>query len=147
MTEERTWVEPTALQRQDILRTTRTIAIVGMSDKPARPSYGVASYLQESSSYTLYFVNPLLAAEGKEVLGQTVYASLADLPQAPDMVDIFRRSEDLPGVVQEAIEVGARTVWIQLGLWNEDAAYLAQDAGLNVVMNRCVKIEYAALRQ
>lgn len=65
MTEERTWVAPTALQRQDILRTTRTIAIVGMSDKPARPSYGVASYLQESSSYTLYFVNPLLAAEGK----------------------------------------------------------------------------------
>ena len=138
MTEERTWVAPTALQRQDILRTTRTIAIVGMSDKPARPSYGVASYLQESSSYTLYFVNPLLAAEGKEVLGQTVYASLADLPQAPDMVDIFRRSEDLPGVVQEAIEVGARTVWIQLGLWNEDA-------GLNVMMDSCVKIEHAAL--
>lgn len=145
MTEERTWVEPTALQHQDILRTTRTIAIVGMSDKPARPSYGVASYLQESSSYTLYFVNPLLAAEGKEVLGQTVYASLADLPQAPDMVDIFRRSEDLPGVVQEAIEVGARTVWIQLGLWNEDAARLAEDAGLNVMMDSCVKIEHAAL--
>ncbi|GAA1047110.1 CoA-binding protein [Rothia amarae] len=145
MTEERTWVAPTALQRQDILRTTRTIAIVGMSDKPARPSYGVASYLQESSSYTLYFVNPLLAAEGKEVLGQTVYASLADLPQAPDMVDIFRRSEDLPGVVQEAIEVGARTVWIQLGLWNEDAARLAEDAGLNVMMDSCVKIEHAAL--
>jgi len=145
VTEERTWVAPTALQRQDILRTTRTIAIVGMSDKPARPSYGVASYLQESSSYTLYFVNPLLAAEGKEVLGQTVYASLADLPQAPDMVDIFRRSEDLPGVVQEAIEVGARTVWIQLGLWNEDAARLAEDAGLNVMMDSCVKIEHAAL--
>lgn len=145
MTDKRTWVEPTAERRRELLRSTRSIAIVGMSDKPTRPSYGVAAYLQESSSYTLYFVNPLLAAEGKEVLGQKVYASPADLPQAPDMVDIFRRSEDLPGTVQEAADAGARSVWIQLGLWNEDAARLAQDAGLDVVMDRCIKIEHEAL--
>ena len=130
MTEIRTWEGPSAPERLKILHETKSIAIVGMSDKISRSSYFVATYLQ-------------LAAKGKEVLGQKVYASLADLPEAPDLVEIFRRNEDLPGVVQEAIEVGAKTVWMQLGSWNEEAARLGEDAGLNVVMDRCVKIEHA----
>lgn len=140
---EGTWVAPSALGRLNILRDTRSIAIVGMSDKISRASYFVATYLLSSSPYKVYFVNPILAVKGKEVLGQKVYASLADLPEVPDMVEIFRRNEDLPGVVQEAIEVGAKTVWMQLGSWNEEAARLGEEAGLNVVMDRCVKIEHA----
>ena len=143
MTEIRTWEGPSAPERLKILHETKSIAIVGMSDKISRSSYFVATYLQSSSPYTLYFVNPILAAKGKEVLGQKAYASLADLPETPDLVEIFRRNEDLPGVVQEAIEVGAKTVWMQLGSWNEEAARLGEDAGLNVVMDRCVKIEHA----
>ena len=143
MTETRTWVGPSAPERLNILARTRSIAIVGMSDKVSRASYFVATYLLSSSNYTLYFVNPILAAKGKEVLGQKVYASLAELPETPDMVEIFRRNEDLPEVVAEAIEVGAQTVWMQLGSWNEEAARLAEDAGLTAVMDRCVKIEHA----
>lgn len=143
MSEIRTWVGPNAPERLDILSNTRSIAIVGMSDKISRASYFVATYLLSSSKYKVYFVNPILAAKGAEVLGQTVYASLADLPETPDLVEIFRRNEDLPGVVQEAIDAGAKTVWMQLGSWNEDAAHLGESAGLNVVMDRCVKIEHA----
>lgn len=142
-TTERTWEGPSAPERLNILRDTRSIAIVGMSDKISRASYFVATYLLSSSRYTVYFVNPILAAKGKEVLRQKVYASLEDLPEVPDMVEIFRRNEDLPGVVQEAIDLGAKTVWMQLGSWNEDAAHLGENAGLNVVMDRCVKIEHA----
>ncbi|GGH64698.1 CoA-binding protein [Rothia aerolata] len=140
---ERNWEGPSAPERLAILRATKSIAIVGMSDKISRASYFVATYLLSSSRYKVYFVNPILAAKGKEVLGQPVYASLADLPEAPDMVDIFRRNEDLPSVVQESIDAGAKTVWMQLGSWNEDAAALGESAGLNVVMDRCVKIEHA----
>ena len=115
MTEKRTWVGPSAPERLNILRNTRTIAIVGMSDKISRASNFVATYLLSSSPYTVYFVNPILAAKGKPVLGQPVYASLQDLPEVPDLVEIFRRNEDLPGVVQEAVYLGAMTVWMQLG--------------------------------
>jgi len=143
MTEKRTWVGPSAPERLNILRNTRTIAIVGMSDKISRASNFVATYLLSSSPYTVYFVNPILAAKGKTVLGQPVYASLQDLPEVPDLVEIFRRNEDLPGVVQEAVDLGAKTVWMQLGSWNEEAAAIGEAAGLNVVMDRCVKIEHA----
>ena len=112
MTEKRTWVGPSAPERLNILRNTRTIAIVGMSDKISRASYFVATYLQSASPYKLYFVNPILAAKGKLVLGQPVYPSLQDLPEVPDLVEIFRRNEDLPGVVQEAVDLGAKTVWM-----------------------------------
>ena len=95
MTEKRTWVGPSAPERLNILRNTRTIAIVGMSDKISRASYFVATYLQSASPYKLYFVNPILAAKGKLVLGQPVYPSLQDLPEVPDLVEIFRRNEDL----------------------------------------------------
>ena len=143
MTEKRTWVGPSAPERLNILRNTRTIAIVGMSDKISRASYFVATYLQSASPYKLYFVNPILAAKGKLVLGQPVYPSLQDLPEVPDLVEIFRRNEDLPGVVQEAVDLGAKTVWMQLGSWSEEAAAIGEAAGLNVVMDKCVKIEHA----
>ena len=139
----RTWTGPSAPERLNILHNTRTVAIVGMSDKPARASYFVSTYLLSSSPYTVYFVNPVLAAKGKEVLGQKVYASLADLPEAPDVVDVFRRHDDLPEVAREAVAVGAKTLWLQLGSWNEEAAAIAEEAGLNVVMDRCIKIEHA----
>lgn len=137
--QNRTWVGPSAPERLNILRSTKSIAIVGMSNKPSRASYFVATYLLSSSPYDVYFVNPVL----DEVLGQKVYPSLADLPVVPDLVEVFRKDADLPGVAQEAVDIGAKTVWMQLGSWNEEAARIAEDAGLNAVMDRCVKIEHA----
>lgn len=137
--QNRTWVGPTAPERLNILRSTKSIAIVGMSNKPSRASYFVATYLLSSSPYDVYFVNPVL----DEVLGQKVYPSLADLPVVPDLVEVFRKDADLPGVAREAVDIGAKTVWMQLGSWNEEAARIAEDAGLNAVMDRCVKIEHA----
>ena len=134
------WTPPTALERKAILDSTESIAIVGASSNPARASNFVATYLLSSSTdFRVYLVNP----RETEILGQPVYPSLADLPEVPDLVDAFRRSEDLPGVAQDAINVGAKTFWAQLGLWNGDAARLATDAGLNAVMDRCTKIEHA----
>ncbi|MEV8180930.1 CoA-binding protein [Specibacter sp. NPDC078692] len=138
-TPERSWVGPSAPERLAILRKTRSIAIVGASDKPSRASYFVATYLLSSSSYRVYFVNPVAT----EILGQPVYKSLADLPEVPDMVDVFRRHDDLPTVLDEAIAVGAKSLWLQLGSWHEDVAAKAEAAGLEVVMDRCVKIEHA----
>ncbi|WP_262107672.1 CoA-binding protein [Arthrobacter sp. Marseille-P9274] len=135
----RTWVGPSAPERLNILRNTTSIAIVGASDKPSRASYFVATYLLSSSKYKVYFVNPV----AKEILGQPVYKSLADLPEVPDLVDVFRKHDDLPGVLEETLAVGAKTIWLQLGSWHEDVAAKAEAAGLNVVMDRCVKIEHA----
>jgi predicted CoA-binding protein len=87
----------------------------------------------------VYLVNP----RETEILGRPVYPSLRDLPVVPDIVDVFRRHDDLPGVAQEAIDVGAQTLWLQLGSWNEEAAAIAESAGLAVVMDRCIKIEHA----
>jgi len=135
----RTWVGPSAPERLNILRNTTSIAIVGASDKPSRASYFVATYLLSSSKYKVYFVNPV----AKEILGQPVYKSLADLPEVPDLVDVFRKHDDLPGVLEETLAVGAKTTWLQLGSWHEEVAAKAEEAGLNVVMDRCVKIEHA----
>ncbi|MER7797861.1 CoA-binding protein [Microbacterium sp. NPDC096154] len=135
----RTWSGPNAQERYDILRRTKSIAIVGASDNPARASYFVATYLLGSSPYDVYFVNP----RATTILGRPAYASLADLPVTPDLVDVFRRHEDLPAVAQEAVDAGAQTLWLQLGSWNEEAAAIAEGAGLAVVMDRCVKIEHA----
>ncbi|MGJ5590579.1 CoA-binding protein [Micrococcus lylae] len=140
---ERTWTGPTAPERLAILRRTRSIAIVGASDKPARASYFVATYLLSSTTFDVYFVNPVLAEAGKTILGHEVYASLADLPVRPDLVEVFRKASDAPEIVREAHAAGARTVWLQLGIWNEDAAHLAEELGLDIVMDRCVKIEHA----
>lgn len=135
----RTWPAAGAQERFEILRSARSIAIVGASDNPARASYFVATYLLGSSPYDVYFVNPRTPS----VLGRPTYASLADLPVVPDIVDVFRAHDDLPAVAQEAVDVGAKTLWLQLGSWHEGAAAIARDAGLAVVMDRCVKIEHA----
>lgn len=134
-----TWQGPGLPDRMRILRTTTSVAIVGASANSARASYFVASYLLSSSSYDVYFVNP----RATEILGHRVYPSLADLPVVPDLVDVFRRHDDLPSVLDETVAVGAKTLWLQLGLWHEDVARGAEAAGLDVVMNRCLKIEHA----
>ncbi|MET1085690.1 MAG: CoA-binding protein [Arthrobacter sp.] len=136
---ERTWTGPSAPERLGLLRHAKSIAIVGASDKPSRASYFVATYLLSSTRYKVYFVNPVV----KEILGQPTFASLADLPESPDIVDVFRRHDDLPGVLDEAVAAGAQTLWLQLGSWHEGVAADAEAAGLNVVMDRCVKIEHA----
>ena len=136
---ERTWTAPGAQDRYEILRKAKSIAIVGASENSARASYFVSTYLLGSSPYDVYFVNP----RATSILGRPVYASLADLPVVPDIVDVFRRHDDLPGVAQEAVDVGAAALWLQLGSWNEDAAAIAEAAGMSVVMDRCIKIEHA----
>jgi uncharacterized protein len=138
---ENGWSPPSARERWEIIRATRTVAMMGASDNRSRPSFFVATYLLSSSVdfEAVWFVNP----KGGEILGRPVYKSLADLPGVPDMVDVFRRPDDLPAVTEEAIGIGARTVWFQLGLWHEQAAEQGHAAGLDVVMNRCLKIEHA----
>jgi predicted CoA-binding protein len=127
-----------------ILNTVKTIAIVGVSPKNIRPSYFVFKYLLERG-YRMIPVNPGQA--GSELLGQKVYARLADIPEPIDMVDIFRSSEHVPGVVQEALALNPRpkVIWMQLGVRNDEAARLAEAEGIKVVMNRCPKIEYGRL--
>lgn len=135
----RSWQGPSAAARLGILRRAKSIAIVGASANPARASYFVGNYLLTSSPYDVYFVNPM----ADEILGHRAYASLADLPVVPDIVDVFRKHDDLPGVAREAVELGAQTLWLQLGSWNEEAAGIAEAGGLDVVMDRCIKIEHA----
>jgi predicted CoA-binding protein len=131
-----------ATERLELLRRTTSIAVVGMSSNPSRSSHFVATYLTGSTDFDVYFVNP----RESEILGRPVYASLADLPTVPDMVDVFRRVDDLPAVTDEAIAVGASSLWFQLGLEHTAAAEKAAAAGLDVVQNRCVKIEHARFR-
>lgn len=135
----RTWSPPSATERRKILRRTRTVAMVGASDNPARASYFVATYLLSTSPYQVWFVNPRVDS----VLGQRTYPSLADLPGKPDLVDVFRKPSDLPQVLAEATQVDASTLWLQLGLWDDAVAADAEKAGLTVVMDRCLKIEHA----
>ena len=130
-----------ALEISELLRNSKTVAIVGISDKPDRPSYGVARYLIEKSHFDLYFVNPLL----EEVLGKKVYKTLKDIPVAIDIVDVFRKPADCPEVLAESIEIGARAIWLQLGIDVPEVEAKGTDAGLQVVMDRCIKIDYAAV--
>ncbi|MDE1185154.1 MAG: CoA-binding protein [Pantoea sp.] len=127
---------------RDVLTHTKRIALVGASDRPDRPSYGVMKFLLDQG-YDVVPVSPKLA--GQQLLGQTAYATLADIPGNIDMVDVFRNAEAAWGVAQEAIAIGAKTLWLQLGVINEQAAVLAQDAGLTVIMDRCPKIEIPRL--
>ncbi len=116
---------------QEILKSSRVVAVVGLSPNPDRPSYRVASYLKEHG-YKIIPVNPQVT----EVLGEKAYPNLSSIPEAVDVVDIFRRSEEVPTIVEEAIKIKAKAVWMQEGITNEFAATSAQQAGLRVVMDR-----------
>ena len=116
-----------------LLKGAKTIAVVGLSNKRMRPSYGVSEYMQESG-YRIIPVNP----EESEILGEKCYARLEDIPEPVDIVDVFRRSEFVPEVVDAAIRIGAKAVWLQEGVVHEEAAQRARDAGLAVVMDRCI---------
>lgn len=118
----------------------RTIAVVGLSDNPSRPSYGVARYLQ-SQGYKIIPVNPTV----NEVLGEKAYPDLISVPDAIDMVDIFRRPQHVGPVVDEAITKGVQTIWMQLGIVDETAAERARDADITVIMDRCTAIEHRRL--
>ena len=130
---------------RQILATCRTVAVVGLSPKPERASFEVARYLQ-AHGWRIIPVNPVAAASGLTILGEPVYASLQEAAQhaSIDLVDVFRNSADVPPVAQEAIAIGARALWLQLGIENAQAAAAAQAAGLWVVQNRCLKVEHAA---
>ena len=135
------WTPPSKAEIQELLKRSKTVAIVGVSDKEDRASNAVAKYLLDNSHFTLYFVNPLL----ETVLGQKSYASLSEIDGEIDIVDIFRKPADCLPIAQEAIEIGAKAIWLQLGIINSDVAELGASAGLTVVMDRCIKIDYAAM--
>ena len=122
----------------NLLRNSLSIAIVGVSDKPDRASNQVAQYMVEHTNYTLYFVNPAI----KELFGQPVYASLTDIPDRVDIVDVFRKVEDMPPILDETISIGAKAFWMQLGLRDEALAKAGEEAGLTVVQDKCIKIEH-----
>ena len=124
----------------ELMRDAKTIAVVGVSSRPDRASNEVAKYLIDAG-YTVYLVNP----SEDEIFGMPVYDSVLDLPEAVDIVDIFRRPADVPPVVEDAIAAHAKAVWMQLEIVNEEAAAAARAAGLDVVMDRCTKIEHAKL--
>jgi predicted CoA-binding protein len=134
---------------EQILKSAKTVAVIGMSNKPERASYEVAEYLQ-SQGYEIFPVNPAYA--GQEILGRTVYATLQEAAdelakdgRRIDVVDVFRKAEDVPPVAKDAIDVRAGTLWMQLGIENQVAADLARAAGLEVVMNHCMLIEHRKL--
>jgi len=134
------WTQPTAGERLRILRRAKTIAVVGASANPARASNFVLTYLLSSSAdFEVWPVTP----NETEILGVKAYPSLADVPGTPDIVDVFRRADQLPSVAQEAVDAGAGAFWMQLGLHSDEAVEIAHAAGLDVVSNRCVKIEHA----
>ncbi len=134
---------PDDLTLRRILAETRSIAVVGASDKPARPSNEIYSYLLATGQFQVYPVNPTIT----EIDGARVYSRLADLPAAPDMVDVFRRFDDLPSVLAEtlALEQRPKTLWLQEGLWHEQVGRDAGAAGMQVVMDRCLMVEHARL--
>lgn len=124
----------------DILKHSKNIAIVGLSNKPDRTSYRVGAYIKQAG-YTIFPVNPTYDT----VMNLKCYKTLDEIPEPVDIVNIFRKPEDVLPVVQDAIKIKAKVVWMQLGIENEEAAKLALNAGLKVIMNRCIKIEHAAL--
>ncbi|MDN4615881.1 CoA-binding protein [Leifsonia sp. F6_8S_P_1B] len=136
---QRTWVGPDAKERLKILRSAKSVAIVGASPNPARSSYFVGTYLQQSTDFRVYFVNP----NADTILGEKAYPDLASLPEVPDIVDVFRKPSDIPAVIDEVVAIGAPTIWVQLGIWNQEAAEYGESKGLTVVMDRCIKIEHA----
>ncbi|MGB8857041.1 MAG: CoA-binding protein [Burkholderiales bacterium] len=127
----------TDAEMRQLFEGTKTIAVVGLSDNPARPSHGVAHYLQQHG-FRIIPVNPKL----NEVLGEKCYASLRDVPEKIDMVDCFRRSEEMLPIARDAVALGVRCLWMQIGVINHEAAKIAEDGGVKVVLNKCTKIEH-----
>lgn len=131
---------PDDRQMKELLAKSKTIAVVGLSDKPDRDSYRVAQYMQEKG-YRIIPVNPRI----ETVLGEKAYPDLASIPEQVDIVNVFRRSEETPGVVKDALPKKPVAIWLQLGVMNEEAAALAQSEGVPVIMDRCIKIEHNRL--
>ncbi len=125
----------------ELLRGVRTVAVVGASPRPSRPSHSVAEYLRSSTGWRVWFVNPTVDV----ILGEPAYPSLADLPEPPDLVNVFRRREHLPDVAEEAVDAGADAMWFQLGLRHDEAAAAADRSGLCVVQDRCLEVDYRRL--
>jgi len=136
MTGLRRYQDPLTIQR--VLHTAGTIAIMGLSPKELRASYFVGYYLKRHG-YRVIPVNP----RETEILGQTCYASLLDVPEPVDVVDVFRAPDALPGIARDAVAIGAGSLWCQFGVINEEGARIAEDGGLTVVMDRCLKVEHA----
>ena len=136
-----TWTVPTNDEVKSLLQESKTVAIVGISNKEDRASYQVARWLQQNSHFTLYFVNPVI----DEVLGEKTYASLAEIPEQIDIVDVFRKAEVCPSVLEKAIAIGAKSIWLQLGIVSDEVALNGSEAGMQVVMDRCIKVDYANL--
>ena len=136
------YTEPTDDEVRDILRTTKRIAVVGLSPKPHRASFQVSKVMQDAG-YEIIPVHP----DGGEILGQKVYTSLSEIPEPVDMVNVYRRAEHTPEVAREAAGTGAKCFWLQLTIANDEAAEIASDAGMKVVMDRCLKIEYRRLME
>jgi predicted CoA-binding protein len=136
-----TWTAPTNAEVKSLLQESKTVAIVGISNKEDRASFQVARWLQQNSHFTLYFVNPVI----DEVLGEKTYASLADIPVTIDIVDVFRKAEDCPSVLEKAIAIGAKSIWLQLGIVSDEVAKKGSEAEMRVVMDRCIKVDYANL--
>lgn len=140
--EQVAFTNPDQNEIKEILEAARTIAVVGLSDKSDRTSYMVANAMQQRG-YRIIPVNPAVTGE---ILGETTYASLKDIHEPIDIVNVFRRSEFTPDIAKEAVEAGAGTLWLQQGIVNEQAAEIAARAGLKVIMDRCIKVEDALLK-
>jgi predicted CoA-binding protein len=135
------WTPPSNDEIAELLRNAKSVAIVGASDNPERPVYGVSEWLLDHSHFDIYFVNPRL----QTFFGHDVYPSIADIPAWVDIVDVFRNVADVPTVLDEAIAVKAKSMWLQLGLRDDLSANRAVKNGLQVVQNRCIKIDYNSL--
>jgi predicted CoA-binding protein len=134
-----TYTAPSAMERLQYMQGAKNVAMVGASDDQSRASYFVATYLLSATHFNIFFVNPRL----ETILGHKVYKSLADIEEPIDIVDVFRKPADIPGVLDEAIAIRAKTFWMQLGITDDVSAERGVAAGLNVVQDRCLKIEHA----
>ncbi len=133
-----TWSAPTNAEIKELLEKSQNVAIVGISNKEDRASFQVARWLQANSHFTLFFVNPVI----DEVLGQKTYASLSEIPEPIDIVDVFRKSEDCPATLDKAMAAGAKSIWLQLGISNDEVGERGIETGMQVVMDRCIKVDY-----
>jgi uncharacterized protein len=140
-------IEATTSEVKRILTDAKSVAVIGVSSKPDRASHQVAAYLIEQTHFDVYLINP---AASEDILGQRVYKSLAELPVTPDIIDVFRKGDDMPGVYEKeflaiAANSAGKTWWMQLGIRNDEVAQSAHEAGMKVVMDRCIKVDYRNL--